>query len=82
MNGLAPDGGLYMPDSIPFIGNDELFSWKDSEYWQIAFNILREFLGNEIDEMLLRQICMDAYNFDIPIEKVYGRKYCCPLRCR
>lgn len=75
MNGLAPDGGLYMPDSIPFIGNDELFSWRDSEYWQIAFNVIREFLGNEIDEMLLRQICMNAYIFDIPIEKVYGRKY-------
>ena len=45
------------------------------EYHEIAFNILNKIIGNEIDKEELSALCADAYNFDVPLEKVYDRKY-------
>jgi threonine synthase len=75
LRGLAPDGGLYLPASLPLISPRELDSFHCKEYHQIAFNILNKIIGNEIDKEELSRLCADAYNFEIPLEKVYDRKY-------
>jgi threonine synthase len=75
LGGIAPDGGLYMPDSLPVITPRELDSFQSREYHQIAFNILHKILGDEIDKEELAKICSEAYNFDVPLEKVYDRRY-------
>jgi threonine synthase len=75
LKGLAPDGGLYLPDSLPLISLRELGSFQCKEYHQIAFNILNKIIGSEIDNEELAGLCKDAYNFEVPLEKVYDRKY-------
>jgi threonine synthase len=75
LKGLAPDGGLYTPDQIPSISIEELISFSSKVYDEIAFDIANKFLSREIDENDLRAITKDAYNFDVPLENVYGRKY-------
>jgi threonine synthase len=75
MKGLAADGGLYMPVSIPRLGRKEADSFISIGYSEIAFKILRHFIGDEIDDTVLMQLCSDAYNFDTPLEKVFGRNY-------
>ncbi len=75
LKGLAPDGGLYMPDSYPHFTKDELESFSEKDYHELAFTVLNKLIGNEIDESDLRKLCLDAYNFEVPIEKVYDRKY-------
>jgi threonine synthase len=75
LKGLAPDGGLYLPDSLPIISTRELGSYPCKEYSEIAFNILNKIIGNEIDKEELSKLCADAYNFEIPLEKIYDRKY-------
>lgn len=75
LKGLAPDGGLFMPDPIPTISTPELISYADKPYYEIAYEIGRKFLANEIPDKDLYSITKDAYNFDVPIEKVYERKY-------
>lgn len=75
LKGLAPDGGLYMPDSFPELTVKELESLSSKNYSETASLILSKFLGNEIDHLVLAGLCNDAYNFDIPLEKVSGRKY-------
>jgi threonine synthase len=75
LKGLAPDGGLYMPVSFPKISAEELFSFSGKEYYEIAFSVLTKFLGSEISSEDLLKLCKDAYNFDIPLEKVTDRKY-------
>ena len=75
LKGLAPDGGLYMPDSIPEFNNKELAGFSDMEYHEIAFQILWKFLAGEIIEDDLRKIVEDAYDFHLPLEKIYERKY-------
>lgn len=75
LKGLAPDGGLYMPESIPKLDKNEILSIFFSNYQETAFLILNEFLNGDIDEDVLRNICHDAYNFDIPLERVFDRTY-------
>jgi threonine synthase len=75
LQGLAPDGGLYLPTSIPTISESEMQNLTGMEYHEIAFTILNKFLGNEIEPEVLYSICADVYNFPVPLEKVFDRKY-------
>ncbi|MBK7713532.1 MAG: threonine synthase [Bacteroidales bacterium] len=75
LKGLAPDGGLYMPVSFPEISREELAKFPDKKYYEIAFTVLNEIIGNEIAGNDLLDLCRDAYYFDVPLEKVLDRKY-------
>ncbi len=75
LKGLAPDGGLYLPESIPILTQEEIASFSDKSYYQIAFTIAEKFLHDVIDSDTLMAIVKDAYNYDVPLEKVYDRKY-------
>lgn len=43
LEGLAPDGGLYMPEAYPVVTKEELDSWRTLSYAGLAFNILKKF---------------------------------------
>ena len=75
LKGLAPDGGLYLPSSLPKVSAAELENFSGEEYHKIAFEVLHKILGDEIDKDILADICKDAYNFEMPLEKVIDRKY-------
>lgn len=75
LQGLAPDGGLYLPNSLPVVSERELTSFCCKEYHQIAFEILFKLIGDAVDKENLLRLCTDAYNFEIPLEKLYERKY-------
>lgn len=75
LKGLAPDGGIYLPTSLPIVSPEELAGFSSNEYHEIAFTVLNKIIGSEIDEDELRKICSEAYNFEIPLEKVTDRKY-------
>lgn len=75
VNGLAPDKGLYMPKEIPTFTKEEINSFTEKEYYEIAFEVSRKFLKGQIEDEKLLVMLKDAYNYDIPLEKVYGNKY-------
>lgn len=75
LKGLAPDGGLYLPTSLPLVTAEELSSFSSKEYYEIALCILNKIIGDEIDRDELERLCREAYNFEIPLEKVTDRKY-------
>jgi threonine synthase len=75
LKGLAPDGGLYMPVTLPGMKEEELNALRGKAYHEIAFAILQRFLAAEIPEDELMSMTMDAYNFDVPLERVVERKY-------
>jgi len=43
LGGLAPDGGLTVPDAYPTLAPGELAGWRDLSYPELAFVILRKF---------------------------------------
>ena len=44
LGGLAPDGGLYLPESYPHIGRSELDAWRKLSYADLAYEILSRFI--------------------------------------
>ncbi len=66
MKGLAPDKGLFLPESIPSFSKEEIGLMSHLDYPSLAFVIMRQFVDMHDDK--LKQICKEAYNFEIPIE--------------
>ncbi|HXK49442.1 MAG TPA: threonine synthase [Clostridiales bacterium] len=75
LKGIAPDKGLFMPDHIPQLTAEEIDSFSTMEYWEIAYTVIHKFLKDDIPAEDLKAICKDAYNFDVPLENGYDRKY-------
>ena len=75
LKGLAPDGGLYMPEVLPGMDKTELGSLSGKEYYEIAFAVLQKYLSTEIQQDELLAMVKDAYNFKVPLEPVYERKF-------
>jgi threonine synthase len=63
LGGLAPDGGLYLPESIPAIHRAELDAWRRLSYAELAFEILSKF-ATDIPPDDLRDICTRTYTAD------------------
>jgi threonine synthase len=70
IRGLAPDRGLYMPESIRVLPDSFYGSIADMSFHEIAFEVARAFFGNDVDTETLRNIVIDTLNFDTPVVKI------------
>ena len=61
LQGLAEDRGLYVPEYIPLLPEDMLLSWKGLSYQEIAFKIIKLFIGDEIEDAVLEKIVSKSY---------------------
>jgi threonine synthase len=75
LKGLAPDGGLYLPASFPLLNRNKLSEFSEKKYYEIAFSVLNELIGDEINDSDLMDLCRDAYHFEVPLEMVHNRIY-------
>lgn len=75
LKGQAPDRGLYMPQTIPRIPLEEIYGYADKPYYRIAYEVTRRYLHGEIGDQELAEIVEDAYDYEVPLEHVYERKY-------
>lgn len=65
--GLAPDGGLFMPEVWPRISPMEIASFRGRSYQDVAYAILSRFAGESFSERELRDDIEAAYaDFDDP----------------
>lgn len=75
LKGIAPDRGLYMPEEIPKIPPEEIRDYSTMPYYEIAFSVSRKFLRGQIPDDALLQLVKDAYNYPVPLENGYDKKY-------
>jgi threonine synthase len=73
--GQAPDKGLYMPEEIPLLSREEILRFQGMSYPEIAYSVLRHYLEDQMPKDDLKDLLEDAYNYDLPVEKVYDGKY-------
>jgi threonine synthase len=59
--GLAPDGGLYVPDRIPTFSPSEMATLKGLPYADLAYAIISRFVDESIDKEALKHIIADSY---------------------
>jgi threonine synthase len=75
LKGLAPDGGLFMPASIPVLKRETLDKLREMDLTGIAVTLSRELFGEDVPEKELEQLTRDAVNFDTPLVKVEDALY-------
>ena len=66
--GLAEDGGLYMPETIPQLGTD--FFQSNLSYSECAVGMIHPFTKDDLTLAQLSDICELAFDFPIPIKKL------------
>ena len=74
LEGLAPDGGLAMPDHYPQIAPQVLDSWRYLSYAELAFEVIRLY-ATDIPQADLRAIVMKTYT-----PEVFGSQAIVPIR--
>ncbi len=72
VNGLAPDGGLYIPESLPKLDMSKAPHFSD--YPSLAHFILSPFFEGDVLEDELYDICKEAFNFPIPLHYLSERE--------
>ena len=61
LGGLAPDGGLYMPENFPKFSLQEIESWSELPFYQLAHKVLYPFVQEEISETVFTDLLKEAY---------------------
>lgn len=74
LEGLAPDGGLYLPEHYPQVDTATLAKWRDLPYAELAFEILSLYI-DDIPPADLKAICAKTYT-----PEVFGSEEIVPLR--
>jgi threonine synthase len=62
MAGLAPDGGLFVPEHWPTVSADQLREWRGLTYPELALRVMQPFVGDSIDQPSLKRIIDQAYD--------------------
>jgi threonine synthase len=68
--GLAPDGGLYVPASIESWTPSELARLSRRTLTEIGLRALRPFTRGDVDPATLEAVVVDALNFEIPLVEI------------
>jgi threonine synthase len=66
VKGMPSDGGLYMPEDIPFVSDDFMKRLPDMTYKDTAF-YLSSLLLDDFPKKDLKRIIDDAYTFEPPV---------------
>ena len=61
LTGMASDGGLYVPETLPEFSKEELADMAGLSYAEIAFRVMKPFVNGEIDDKTFRRLVTEAY---------------------
>ena len=61
MTGLARDGGLYVPEVVPTLNHAEIAAMAGQSYEEIAFRVMRPYIGETFGEDEFRGLIDAAY---------------------
>jgi threonine synthase len=59
--GLANDGGLYVPETLPHYSKEEIASWANLSYQELAFKVMWPFVEGDIPADAFKTMINDAY---------------------
>lgn len=70
IKGQAPDKGLYFPEQIPMLPKEFIENITNYSDEEIAYQVIKPYIGDAIPDAELRRIVGETINFDIPLVKV------------
>lgn len=68
--GIAPDGGLYVPDSLPSFKPEDFTGLNDLP--AIATKLIAPFAEGDALAGVLKEVCLDAFSFPAPLVSLSG----------
>ena len=68
--GLAPDKGLYFPETIPQVSKGLIDNIENYSNEAIAMEVIAPYIGDAIPENVLEKIVSETVNFEIPLIKI------------
>lgn len=75
VKGLAPDKGLFMPETIKLLPTSFFENIGSLSFQEIAYTVADAFFGDDIEKDTLKEIVYDTLNFDTPIVHVTDNIY-------
>ena len=73
LKGLAPDGGLFVPKIFPSFSREELLSFKNLSYQDLATKIISKFCKESFSENEIKEIINNSYR-DFRVQNVVELK--------
>ena len=70
VKGLAPDRGLYFPENISALPASFFENIENMDNVDIAYEAIKQFVGDEIPEADLKDILADVLSFEFPVVPV------------
>lgn len=67
IQGLAPDGGLFMPQQIDPFPKEYFDTIADKSFAELSFDVARQLLGDSMPDDILKSIVDRTVNFDVPV---------------
>ncbi len=61
LQGLASDGGLYVPEFLPKFDQKDILKMKKMSYEELFFEVTRHFVDSELDSELYKKIIKKSY---------------------
>ncbi len=75
INGLAPDKGLYFPEKEICLSNKLLESLNKIEDIELCYEVIKDFVGDEIPKNKLIDIITNTISFEIPVKEIENSIY-------
>jgi threonine synthase len=70
VQGLAKDRGIYFPDTITPLSKDFIQNISEYSNHEIAYEVIKQFVGDEIPTEKLKEIIKETVSFDFPLVKI------------
>ncbi len=70
IKGLAPDKGLYFPESITPLSKEFFENIDTLSHSEIAFEAIKQFVSPEIPDAILKTIVEETVSFEFPVVKL------------
>ncbi|WP_237275396.1 threonine synthase [Tenacibaculum ovolyticum] len=70
VNGLAPDRGLYFPENITPLPKGFIDNIGNYSNEEIAYEAIKQFVGDEIPTEILKKIISETLSFDFPVVEI------------
>lgn len=68
--GLAPDGGLFVPTTLPHLNPEELAAYARLPFPELARELACKFLVPDVPREVVDRICRESFTFDVPLQPI------------
>lgn len=70
LDSLPPDGGLYLPETLPVLDDSFWREWRDLPFPELGVRVAQAFFGEDIPADTLSALTREALSFEVPLVPV------------